>query len=328
MKYSSANMRMWSRLGPSGSLGVAAMELGSQNADTVFLTADMTFSAGLEKFRNTFPERIFNVGIAEQNLIGVAAGLASEGFTPFVVTYAAFLTGRAFDQVKVNLGYMKLPVKMIGLNAGFTTGIMGATHMALEDVAVMRSIPNITIVSPADMTELVKSVIAAAEIDGPVYIRFTGDMNQSQVYKEDYDFQIGRAVTLSNNTYVGGGIALITTGVVTASVLEAAQRLEKNDVRSRVINMHTIKPLDTDVLESVLDSDLIVTVEEHSINGGLGGAVAEYLSEQKSAPRLCRIGVNDVYPHAGSYQFLMKENGLDSDGIYSTVLEKYREVVS
>ena len=319
MKFASSSMRMWSRLGPSGSLGAAAMELGGQYEKTVFLTADMTFAAGLERFRNNYPDRIFDVGIAEQNLIGVSAGLASEGFNPFAVTYATFLASRALDQVKMNLGYMKLPVKMIGLNAGFAAGILGPTHMALEDIAAMRSIPNITVVAPADMTEVVKTVIAAAEFDGPMFIRLTGEMNQAQVYAEDYDFQIGKSVVLRE----GQEVTIIACGTVVYDCCLAADRLADKGISCKVVNMHTIKPLDTEALNDAIKSKLIVTVEEHSINGGLGGAVSEYVSGIAGAPVVMRLGVRDLYPHAGAYKTLLKESGLDSDGIEESIIRQY-----
>jgi transketolase len=313
---------MWSRLGPSGTLGTAAIELGNLYDNVLFLTADMTFAAGLERFRNKYPDRIYNFGIAEQNLIGAAAGLASEGFDPFAVTYAAFLATRALDQVKVNLGYMKQPVKLIGLNAGFAAGILGPTHMALEDISALRSIPNMTIVAPADMTEVCKSIIAAAEFNGPMFIRLTGEMNQPQVYTEDYDFQIGKSIVLRE----GGDVSIISCGTVVYNCCQAASRLEEQGIRTGVVNMHTIKPLDTETLESVLGSRLVVTVEEHNVYGGLGSAVAEYLVDKSNAPKLCRIGVNDRYPHAGSYQTLLRECGLDAENIEKTIVEQYKEV--
>ena len=322
MKYSNASMRMWSRLGPSGSLGAVAMELGSQFENAIFLTADMTFAAGLERFRNNYPDRIYDLGIAEQNLIGVSAGLASEGFNPFAVTYATFLATRALDQVKMNLGYMKQPVKMIGLNAGFATGILGPTHMALEDIAAMRSIPNITVVAPSDMTEVVKTIIAAADYDRPMFIRLTGVMNQPQVYTEDYDFRIGKSIVLKD----GKDISIIACGTVVYDCCRVAERLQNTGISCKVINMHTIKPLDTGVIDASIDSKLIVTVEEHSVYGGLGGAVSEYLSSQRETPSLLRLGVKDYYPHAGSYKSLMHENGLDSEGIEKSIMQRYKEL--
>ena len=322
MKYSAATMRMWSRLGPSGSLGAAAMEIGSSYENVLFLTADMTFAAGLERFRNNYPNRIYDLGIAEQNLIGVSSGLASEGFNPFAVTYATFLATRALDQVKMNLGYMKQPVKLVGVNAGFAAGILGPTHMAIEDIAAMRSIPEITVVSPADMTEVVKALMAAAEADYPMYIRLTGDMNQAPVYSDDYDFEIGKAVVLQEGT----DIAIVSTGVVTSNVIKAAHQLQEKGLSCSVINMHTVKPLDEAALDKVSAARLIVTVEEHSVLGGLGSAVSEYLSAKRNSPPVLRIGVRDFYPHAGSYAALLKECGLDPDGIADTVLKKINEV--
>ena len=324
MKYSTANMRMWSRLGPSGSLGVAAMELGIGYPDVLFLTADMTFAAGLERFRNSYPDRIYNFGIAEQNMIGAAAGLASEGYNPFAVTYAAFHAARALDQVKMNLGYMKMPVKLIGLNAGFAAGILGPTHMALEDLAAMRSIPNLTIVAPADMTEVVKTILAAAAFDGPMYIRFTGEMNQAQVYTEDYDFQIGKSIELKN----GEDVTIIGCGTLLSNCLKAAAKLDNTGIQTRVVNMHTIKPLDTEAVDHACCSKLIVTVEEHNIFGGLGSAVSEYISGKQGAPRVLHIGVEDQYPHAGSYNRLLQECGLDPDSLAEKIRKKYKEVTA
>ena len=323
MNYSTANMRMWSRLGPSGSLGVAAIEIVKEHDNILFLSADMTFAAGLERLRNMFPDRIYNVGIAEQNLVGISSGLASEGFSPFAVTYATFFATRALDQVKMNLGYMKQPVKMVGLNAGFAAGILGATHMAIEDIAAMRSIPNMVIISPADMTEVVKAIEAVAVIDKPVYIRLTGEMNQQQVYTDDYDFEIGKSVVLKE----GKDATIFSCGTVTSNCLRAANALEEIGISCKVVNMHTVKPLDIDTIDKCADSKFFVTVEEHSINGGLGGAVSEYLSEKSGYPPLLRLGVNDYYPHAGSYVSLMKENGLDTDSIIESIKKKYEEVV-
>lgn len=323
MKYTTASMRMWSRLGPSGSLGVAAMELGSLYENALFLTADMTFAAGLERFRNSYPDRIYNMGISEQNMIGVAAGLASEGYNPFTVTYSAFHAARALDQVKMNLGYMDLPVKLIGLNAGFAAGILGPTHMALEDIAAMRSIPNITLVAPADMTEVVKTILAAAEYQGPMYIRLTGAMNQPSIYTEDYEFTIGKAIVLRE----GADISIVTCGTVAYNCIEAADKLEELGISTRVVNMHTIKPLDYEILDKQTSCKLIVTVEEHNVLGGLGSAIAEYLSTKKSAPVIHRIGVEDRYPHSGSYSSLLKENGLDTESLKEKIEKIYREVI-
>ena len=322
MNFSTATMRMLSRLGPSGALGMAAMEVGSQYENALFLTADMTFAAGLERFRNTYPDRIYNMGISEQNMIGTAAGLASEGFLPYAVTYATFHAMRALDQIKMNLGYMKVPVRLIGLNAGFAAGILGPTHMALEDIAAMRSIPNMTIVAPADMTEVMKAILAAAEYPNPVYIRLTGGMNQPSIYKQDYAFNIGKSIVLKEGT----DIAVLACGTVAYNCIEAAVKLEEHGISTQVVNMHTIKPLDHEVLDRLMAYRLIVTVEEHSIVGGLGSAVTEYYSAKKNSPVLYRMGVADRYPHAGSYPVLMRECGLDTESLAQKISELYKEV--
>ena len=319
MNYTPSIMRMWSRFGPSGALGAAAIELGSATENGLVLTADMTYAAGLEGFRSRYPDRHYNLGIAEQNLVGVSAGLASEGFIPYAVTYSTFLAGRSLDQVKMCLGYMKLPVRLVGLNGGLAAGILGPTHMALEDISALRAIPNISIISPADTAETVKALLAAADYDGPVYIRLTGEMNQPQVYTEDYQFEIGKSVILRE----GKDLSIIATGAVTYNCCKAADKLTEFGIEARVVNMHTIKPLDEEVLETICDSNLVITVEEHNILGGLGSAVAEYLAKKTNRPKLFRFGVNDWYPHAGSYSVLITECGLDSEHLTEAIKKQY-----
>ena len=194
--YSRRNIRMWSLLGPGGALSTAAMELGGTKPDVLMMTADLRYYSGLKRFGTAYPDRLINVGIAEQNLIGVASDLAKEGYIPFANTYASFCASRCADQIRVNMAYMKLPVKLIGLSAGLGAGVLGATHMAVEDLAVLRSLPNITVLSPADCTEIIKAVLAASETPDPTYIRLTGPMSMPIVYNEDYDFRIGKAVEI------------------------------------------------------------------------------------------------------------------------------------
>ena len=277
IEYNKRNIRMWSLLGPSGAHGTAAMELAESNPNVVMLTADLCFFSGLERFKAAYPDKLYNVGIAEQNMIGVAAGLAKEGFIPFANTYASFCASRCADQVRVNMSYMRLPIKLIGLTAGYGAGILGATHVSIEDVSLMRALPNITVISPADCTEIIKAVLAAAETPDPTYIRLTGPMNTPIVYKENYDFQIGKAITLQE----GEDVAIIATGSMVAQSIKAAKLLEAEGISCSVINMHTLKPLDVDaVIEANKRHKLIVTAEEHSVIGGLYGAVAEVLCRE------------------------------------------------
>lgn len=322
IEYSAANMRMWSRLGPSGAFGVAAMELAEAYGDFVILSADMSYASGLDRYRAKYPDRHFNIGIAEQNMVGIAAGMANEGLIPFSTTYATFFAMRTADQIKANLGYMRLNVKMVGTLAGFAAGILGPTHMSIEDVAIMRAIPNMTVLCPADCCEIIKAMLAAAEFKGPVYIRLTGTQNMPMIYKSDYDFEIGKAVHLKQ----GQDVAIFASGSIIENTLKAAEALEEQGISCSVINMHTVKPLDYNAIDAELGKKLIVTVEEHSIIGGLGGALAEYLSEKERTPRLLRIGVEDFYPHAGDYLWQLEQVGLSVPQITNKIKTVYERI--
>ena len=321
MKFSPANIRMWSRLGSCGAFGIAAMELPEIDENTVICTADLCFYSGLERFKNKFPDRLYNTGIAEQNLLGIAGGLAKEGSNVFATTYASFATTRALDQVRVNMGYMQLPIKLVGLTSGLSVGILGATHMSIEDLAIMRAIPNITILSPADCTETVKATLAAAQFSGPVYLRLTGPMNNPTVYKEDYEFQIGRAIRLKEGT----DVAIIATGTMVYNSWKAIEILEAQGISCSLIDMHTIKPLDVQAIESVKNHRLIVTVEEHSIIGGLGSAVAECKAGMRSCTPMLMLGIADSYAHAADYQQLIKKYELTSEDIANKIVQRLRE---
>lgn len=308
IEFNKKSIRTWSLLGPSGAHGTAALELAETIPEVLMITADLCFFSGLERFKVAFPDRLYNVGIAEQNMIGVAAGLAKEGFIPFANTYASFCTSRCADQVRVNMSYMKLPIKLIGLTAGYGAGILGATHVSIEDIALMRSLPNITVISPADCTEIIKAILAAAETPDPTYIRLTGPMNTPIVYKEDYDFQIGKAVTLQE----GADVCIIATGSMVAYALKTAKLLEGEGLTCTVMNMHTIKPVDKDAIVRANDNHrLIVTAEEHNIIGGLYGAVAEELCQYGIHKPVLPIGIKDFFVHAGGYDYQMAESGLE-----------------
>jgi len=306
------NVRTWSLLGPSGAFGAAAMELAEINPRVLMLTSDLCFFSGLERFRTAYPDRLYNFGIAEQNAVGAAGGLAKEGFIPFVNTYASFCASRCADQVRVNMSYMKLPIKLIGLTAGYGAGVLGATHMSVEDIALMRALPNITVISPADCTEIIKAVLAAAGTNDPTYIRLTGPMNTPIVYKEDYVFEIGKAIKLRK----GKDVCIIATGSMVAQALKAAQLLEPEGVSCSVLNMHTIKPLDQKaILDAAKNHSIIVTAEEHNVIGGLYSAVAEVLIKTRYQKPVLPIGINDFFAHAGSYGYQMSASGLTVENI-------------
>ncbi len=305
--FSERNMRIWSRLGPSGAVGAAAIEIAENEKNMVVMTADLCFFSGLERFKAAYPDNLYNLGIAEQNMIGVAAGMAKEGFIPFVTTYASFAASRCLDQIRVNMAYMKLPIKLIGLTAGFGAGILGATHMSVEDISVMRALPNIVVLSPADCSEIIKCMMAASKSDQPTYIRLTGAAGRQPVYKEDYEFEIGKAIRLVN----GRDVCIFATGSVVSEAIAAAKTLLEEGISCSVINMHTIKPLDTDTIEQcVTTHKLIVTVEEHSIFGGLGGAVSEYLAKNNAFIPLEIIGIEDCFAPAGGYNYQLEWSGL------------------
>lgn len=303
----SLNARLWSKLGQRSTFGITMIELGSVIPDLMVLTADLCTTSGLDRFRALYPEKLLNVGIAEQNMIGVAAGLTKEGYLTFATTFSTFAAMRSYEQVRLNMGYMGFPIKLVGLGSGFSMGMFGNTHYGIEDISLMRAIPGLCVISPADCTEVVKATEAAARYPGPVYLRLTGIANNPIVYREDYLFTIGRAISIRKGT----DIAVIATGSMVHHALEAAKILESNGISATVIDMHTIKPIDTEAIRNVCSSHrMIVTVEEHSIIGGLGGAVAEYLSGIPSAPRLLIIGIPDTFQNAGDYLYLLEQNGL------------------
>lgn len=319
IEFTSRNARAWSRLGSCGAFGLAAVDLAEDNEKIVMLTADLTFFSGLERFKNAYPDRIFNCGIAEQNMIGVAAGMAKEGFVPFATTYGTFASMRCADQVRVNMGYMNLPVKLIGLTSGLSVGILGPTHISTEDIAVFRSIPNIDILSPADCMETIKAVQAAAKTDRPTYIRLTGTTSNPAVYKDDYEFIIGKAIKLKE----GDDLTIIATGTMVHMALQVAERMQEFGISIEVIDMHTIKPIDEEAILGA-SGKAIVTLEEHSIIGGLGSAVNDCLIKAGNKKSCLNLGLSDEYKHAADYTYLLNSYGLSVD----TIVNKIRLFVS
>jgi len=309
-----------SRIGSRAAYGMTLFELAPEYDDLMVVTADTSTSAGLDRFRNTFPEKYVDVGIAEQNAMGVAAGLASEGMTVALSTFAPFQTMRCCEQIKVNLGYMKHKVVFTGLASGVVLGTLGYTHCCIEDMAVMRAIPNITVLSPADCGETAKAVEAALNHHQSVYIRLTGGSPNPPVYTEDYDFEIGKAVKLREGSDVG----IIATGTMVHPALKAAEILAEDGIDAAVINMHTIKPIDTDTVKELSESTkLIATVEEHSLIGGLGSAVAEAKAPLRNAPPQIMMGISDSYDKAGDYGDILEHYGLTAEHIADKVKADY-----
>ena len=320
MKINASTMKMWSRIGSRAAYGMAALELGRNYDNLILLTGDTSTSAGLDRFKKTFPEKYLDVGIAEQNMIGIAAGLSSEGQQVFTSTFSPFQTMRCCEQIRVNLGYMNHKVNMVGLASGLVLGILGYTHCCIEDVSIMRSIPGITVVSPADCGSTVKAVLAAVEHEQSVYIRLTGGAPNPAVYLDDFDFTFGKANILRE----GNDLAIIACGTMVNNALGAADLLKEGKLEATVIDMHTIKPIDVSIIEELSKShNLIVTVEEHSIIGGLGSAVSEYLSTMNQKPPLLSIGIPDEYGKAGSYRSLLQKRLLLPDQIANTIANRY-----
>lgn len=313
-----ANMRMWSMLGKRGTFGTALTELAPEVDNLMAISADFARSSGLERYSHTYPEKFLNVGIAEQNLIGIASGLASEGYNVFATSFASFIATRSYEQVKIHCGYMKHPIKVVGLASGFGVQQQGNTHYGLDDICLMRAIPNLTILSPADSTEVVKATQALLNYDKPVYLRLCGEAGDPMVYKEDYDFQIGKAITLRE----GADVTIVATGTMVYQSLQAAKALAEEDIECTVINMHTIKPLDKESIDRYChDCKLVVTAEEGFISGGLGAAVAETIVQSgKHIPPMQIIGLTE-FPHAGSYKYMLDQTGLDAAHIAARIKE-------
>ena len=292
------------------SYGNALKELGAVNEKVVVIDADLAGSTKTAVFRNAFPERHFNCGIAECNEMGTAAGMASMGLVPFASTFAMFAAGRAFEIVRNSIGYPHLNVKICATHGGISVGEDGASHQCCEDIALMCTIPGMTVMSPADDVEARKMVHAAAELEGPCYIRF-GRAAVPVFHEENYDFKVGKGEVLKE----GSDIAIIANGVMTYEAIQAAQQLEKEGISARVINIGTIKPIDREiVLAAAKECKKIITCEEHSVIGGLGAAVCEVLEEECPVP-VRRIGVQDVFGHSGPMLEVMRDFGLCADNI-------------
>ena len=258
------------------------------------------------------------MGIAEQNMIGIAAGLAKEGSVVFATSFAPFIALRAGEQIRMNLGYMALNVKAVGIGSGVSMAFLGNSHYGIEDAAIMRAIPNMTVVCPADCAEIIKTVNAASKFDGPVYIRLTGAINNPIVYTEDYDFTIGKSITLRK----GKDITIFSHGTMVFESLEAAKFLQDKGISATVVNMHTLKPLDFDVIDVALStSKAIITIEEHSIIGGLGSAISEYTSQYPNTPPQLTLGLPDKFGMTAGYEYLLNKYRLVSGKIAEDIVK-------
>tara|TARA_B100000959_G_C14933443_1_gene604674 strand:- start:882 stop:1745 length:864 start_codon:yes stop_codon:yes gene_type:complete len=287
----------------------------------MILTADVSTSAGLDRYRKKYSEKYLDVGIAEQNMIGIAAGLSSEGFNVITTTFAPFQTMRCLEQIKVNLGYMKNKVIMVGLASGIVLGSLGYTHCSIEDLSIMRSIPNITVISPADCLETAKSIESAINHEQSVYIRLTGSSNSPCVYKEDYDFKIGKVVNILN----GEDVVILATGTMVYNSIEAANILKNYNIFPAIVNVHTLNHIDKDEIKKITNNAKIVfTLEEHSIIGGLSSFYSELRSSEDITSRHISIALPNNYNISGEYEYLKALNLLTPEKIANRIKNELR----
>lgn len=304
------------RIATRDSYGEELVKLGAEHEDIVVLDADLAEATRSGEFQKVYPDRFIDCGIAEENMMGVAAGLAAAGKVPFASSFAMFAVGRAYEQIRNSIGYPHLNVKIGASHAGISVGEDGATHQCIEDIALMRMIPGMVVINPSDYIEAKAAVRAAYEHDGPVYMRFGRLAVPILNDGPDYKFELGKGVVLRE----GKDLTIIATGLPVYNCLEAAERLAAEDgIDAQVINIHTIKPIDEDlIVRAAKTTGKIVTVEEHSVIGGLGSAVCDVLSE-KAPTKVMKIGINDTFGESGPALELLKKYGLDTDGIYEKI---------
>jgi len=307
---------MLDKIAPRVALGNILTKLAKENPNILVLDADLSSSVKTDGFKESLPKQFLEMGIAEQNMIGVAAGLSTLGFIPFACSFAAFASRRVYDQVVASVAYPRLNVKIIGAYVGLFVGMNGATHQSLEDVAIMRAIPNMVVIEPVDGLETEEIVKFAVKYNGPMYLRIGRDTMPS-IVPSDYKFQLGKSVTIKD----GSDVTIISCGSIFEEVLSVESLLEKEGISARIINMSSIKPIDEEaIIKAAKDTGRIVTVENHNIIGGLGSTVAEVLSE-KYPVKLKRIGIRDVFGKSGTNEEMKKKFGLDDFGIFMQIYD-------
>lgn len=314
MEWNKINPKMMSMFGQAGAMfGVALPELAKEDERIMVLSADMSSPAGLDKFKSAYPDRFLNLGIAEQNMVGVGAGLASEGYKVITEAQACFISMRSFEQIRQYLGYMKERQIVVGIFSGYSLTYMGNTHYALEDIALMRMVPGMNVIAPCDALEAMKALESALDNSNPTYIRLVGGTGTPIVHQNDFEFQIGKAIRLKHGT----DIQVIATGSKVAPVMKVAARLEDEGISVDVVDMHTVEPLDREAICKSVKK--IFTIEEHRITGGLGDAVASVVAADSSYPGLVKIGAPNHFSKVGDYQYLLEENGLSEEAIYNKI---------
>ena len=319
MKIDSKQIIQLTRLGTRKAFGSIMCDLAESNKDIIVIAADVSSSAGLTEFKNKFPNQFLNVGIAEQNMVGIASGLAKEGANVFITSFASFASMRGYEAIVNLVGYMNLNVKIVGLGSGFSLGVQGNTHYALEDIAIMRAIPNMKIFAPADCAEEVKILDYLSDHSGPAYVRLTGIDGTPGVHKEDYEYKPGELEEIRS----GEDIAIIASGCVVNECVRASRALAKDNISAAVFNAHTLKPFDTLKCREIAKRyKKIVSVEEHNVIGGLGSIIADEISCLSSHASLKKIGINDEFiVDVGDYAGLLKRSGLGATELKNTIMD-------
>ena len=320
LELNSRSIRFLARMGARGTLGQAVYDWANDGNDFFAVSADLARASGFDRVKAGYPQNFVNVGIAEQNLIGIAAGLAKTGIPVIATTWAMFASARVADQVRNFMGYMQSNIKLIGMDSGFRQSKFSYSHTNPPDIAIMRAIPNIVILSPCDGLETYKAIHSALIYNGPVYIRLTGDSTLPIIHKDpDFNFAIGKSVVLKE----GKDVAIIATGNIVKNALDAALLLQEQGIYPTVVDMHTIEPIDISILSELSKYKLIITVEEHLLNGGLGSAVAQYYMDKNIRPKQISLGVNNSYPATGTSKYIEETNGISPAGIAEEILKKY-----
>ena len=314
------NLLIWSKIGLRAAFGLSLIELKKKYKNFFVISADVSTSAGLDRYRKIHSQSYVETGITEQSMMGIASGIASENLPVITTTFAPFQTSRCNEQIKVNLGYMKSKVLMVGLASGLILGNLGFSHCSIEEIGVLRSIPNLKIVTPADALELKKVLEYFLNYgDQSMYLRLTGGSNIEQIYSEDYDFTIGKAITLRQ----GKDICFFSCGAILKNVIKASNILkEKYKITSKIINVHTIKPIDREVILKNKNFKLHVCVEEHNTIGGLASAISEVKCQEGVFVKQVNLGVNDEYTKSGSYEYLLDHYNLSPEKIAQTIMKK------
>ncbi len=315
--------RQWSRIGQRGIYGQSLLSLANDNTNIFAISADLGNSSGLDRFKQSFPERFINIGIAEQNMIGFSSGLSTLGYNVFVSSFAPFITMRACEQVRMNLGYMQSNVKIVAIGSGLSMGFLGNSHFGIEDISIVRSIPNIPIICPCDCFEVYKSLEALSNYQGPAFLRLTGGSPASSIYKEDYEFEIGKSITLKE----GKDILILSHGSILSNVIKASEKLEDNySISCHIENVHTLNPIDDKIFSIIKQYQTIITIEEHSIIGGLSSIISDsLLSFKNDVSNHIKINLPDSFLKSGTYEQLLEKYSLSSDKIYSRIVHEYIE---